>query len=205
MTYIIIPAKPFHLAKSRLSDVLSPSERVNLSRYLLQRTIQVAKQVGEVVVISREARIRQLAKQTGAWALVESNASLNQAVKQAVDWVTWQDGAQCLILPGDLPLVTPTDLLELTDLETHPPSIVISPCRRQNGTNALLVQPPHLIDFAFGVNSFTKHQNLARQQQMETVVHYSPNLALDLDVPEDLVLWREIAAVSYKEQLDLSP
>ncbi len=192
--FVIIPAKPLAQAKSRLAAVLSPAERIQLSRGLLQRTIGLARQVAEVVVISRDAAVRRLAKQAGAWALVESGNNLNQALMQASTWVMMHGGQSILILPADLPRLQPTDLVNLLNLAQTAPAAVIAPCRRLDGTNALLLRPPDLIEFAFGPGSFKAHQQAVRAAGVEPVIYHSATLAFDLDLPEDLLQLAPISA-----------
>jgi 2-phospho-L-lactate guanylyltransferase len=188
--FVVIPVKPLDQTKTRLAAVLPLSERVDLSRRLLQRTIGLARQVGEVVVISRDAGVRKLAKRAGAWALVEAGQGLNHALQQAADWVIAQGGQAILIVPGDLPLLQSSDLAEIVALGQRPPAVVIAPSQRLDGTNALLLRPPGLIKFAFGPGSFEKHQQAARGAGVEPVLYRSPMVGLDLDLPEDLRNWQ---------------
>ncbi len=184
--FVIIPAKPLAQAKSRLAAALSPAERIQLSRGMLQRTITLARQVGEVVVISRDAAVRRLAKQAGAWALVESGEDLNQALSQATTWVMMHGGQSTLILPADLPRLQLTDLVHVINVAQPAPAAVLAPCQRLDGTNALLLRPPDLIEFAFGPGSFRAHQQVLRAAGVEPVIYQSPTLGFDLDLPEDL-------------------
>jgi len=184
--FTIIPAKPLNQSKTRLAAVLPLNERVELSRHLLQRTLRLARQVGQVVVVSRDAAVRRLAKQAGAWALVEAGEDLNKALQQASDWVAVQGGQAILILPGDLPLLQLSDLTEIVEAGQSNPSIVIAPSQRLDGTNALFLRPPGLIPFAFGSGSFERHQQAARAIGIEPVIYRSLTVALDLDLPEDL-------------------
>lgn len=184
--FVIIPAKPLAQSKTRLATVLPVAERVELSRRLLQRTIDLARQVGEVVLISRDAGVRKMAKQAGAWALVEAGTDLNRALQQASEWVIARGGQAMLILPGDLPLLQLSDLSEIVAAGQHLSSTVIAPSQRLDGTNALFLRPPGLIPLAFGPESFQKHQQLARIAGVEPIIYHSPTVALDLDLPEDL-------------------
>ena len=185
--FTIIPAKPLNQSKTRLAAVLSLNERAELSRHLLQRTLHLARQVGQVVVISRDAAVRQLAKQAGAWALVEAGEDLNKALQQALAWVVAQGSQAILILPGDLPLLQLSDLTEIVEAGQYTASIVIAPSQRLDGTNALFLRPPGLIPFAFGSGSFEKHQQEARAIGIEPVIYRSLTVALDLDLPADLI------------------
>ncbi|HMQ52905.1 MAG TPA: 2-phospho-L-lactate guanylyltransferase [Anaerolineae bacterium] len=188
--FVIIPAKPFAESKTRLSSILSVDERVRLSRALLWRTVNLAIQVGQVVVISRDTATRRLAKQAGAWSLVESGTTLNAAVRQALEWVLTRRGQAALILPADLPWLSLAHLEQMIHLGQDSPSVVIAPCRRTEGTNALLLHPPHLIDVHFGPGSFAEHQQAVRQIGLQPRVYHSAALALDIDLPEDLALWQ---------------
>jgi 2-phospho-L-lactate guanylyltransferase len=190
--FVIIPVKPLDQSKTRLATVLPLNERINLTRHLLQRTLHLACQVGEVVVVSRDAAVRRLAKQAGAWALVEAGSELNAALRQASAWVMAQGGRAILVVPGDLPRLELLDLQEIIRLGQPSPSVVIAPCQRRDGTNALLLHPPGLIEFAFGAGSFARHQQIARDVGIEPLIYPSPTVALDLDVPEDLMAWQWI-------------
>ena len=148
--------------------------------------MRIARQIGEVVIITRDANVRRLAKQAGVWALVESGTDLNAALRQASEWVSVRGAAASLILPSDLPLLNFASLNEIIRAGRHTPSIVISPCRRFDGTNALLLRPPGLIDFSYGPGSFEKHRQAAQAVGIEPVIYQSATIALDLDVPDDL-------------------
>ena len=52
----------------------------------------------------------------------------------------------------------------------------------------LLINPPDLLTFSFGENSFRRHCSLAESRGAKVIVHESKRIALDLDVPEDYEL-----------------
>ena len=191
--YTIIPAKPFHQAKTRLASDLSLPQRIQLSRNLLVRTISVAQQVGQVVVVSRDKMVRKIAKSHGAWAIVESGLELNPAIQQATDWVVARNGQATLILPADLPLLAPADVAGLVNVQPAAPAMVIAPCHRGSGTNALYLSPPGIIPFLFGPDSFQQHIEAARRAGLDPIVYRTDSLAFDLDLPEDL---NQIGSVS---------
>lgn len=194
----IIPVKPLNESKSRLAPILSPRQRVQLSRSLLLRTLRLAGQLGEVVVISRDKRVRRLAKEAGAWALVEAETELNAAIRQAAGWVGGRGGQAVLILPVDLPLLAPEDLIAMIELGRSAPAVVLAPCRRRRGTNALLLHPPQLISFMFGPDSFEAHRQAAQALGLEPAIYQSPTVAFDLDTPED---WAELK-LNQEDNLD---
>ena len=86
------------------------------------------------------------------------------------------------------------DVEELLANGQYPRQVVVAPDRREEGTNALLVKPPGLIEFAFGVGSFARHLRLAAQAGAHVREYRSPTLALDVDLPEDLELYQQTVA-----------
>jgi len=190
----IIPAKPFTEAKTRLKAILSTAERARLSRFLLTRTIQLATTIGDVVIVSRSAAVRRAAKSAGAWALVETEPDLNAAIAQGIEWASRKNAGAVLILPLDLPTLTATDLQTLVAQgTTSAPALVIAPCHRQQGTNALLLRPPTLIQPQFGKNSFSRHLVAARASDVVPQIIHMPGLAFDLDTPQD---WRQFLSAA---------
>jgi 2-phospho-L-lactate guanylyltransferase len=175
MIYCVIPTKPHAEAKSRLAPVLTDSQRADLSRWLLRRTVRLARQViGPVVVVSRDPAILTQAETQGAWGLPEVSTGLNLALTQAAHFARDQGATALLVLPTDLPRLTAA---------TH--LLVIAPCRRRTGTNALLMRPPNLIPFLFGPDSFAAHCAAARAAGVEPLIYRADSIAFDLDTPED--------------------
>lgn len=184
--FCVIPAKPHAQAKSRLAPVLSPPQRVELSRWLLRRTLRLARDaVGSVIVVSRNRALLADAEAHGAWGLLETSYGLNLALTQAADFATQQGACGLLVLPTDLPRLTTSDLEAILTSVTESPALSIAPCRHGTGTNALLVRPPDLIPFAFGPASFDAHSTAARAAGVEPVVYRAASIAFDLDTPED--------------------
>jgi len=97
-----------------------------------------------------------------------------------------------LALPADLPLISPNDIRELVNRAMHPPVVVIAPDRHQKGTNALLISPAGLIEYDFGENSFQRHCERVKKAGARLEIVNLPSLGLDLDLPEDLELVREM-------------
>jgi 2-phospho-L-lactate/phosphoenolpyruvate guanylyltransferase len=109
------------------------------------------------------------------------NASLGWAVKQ----LAGTSVAGVLVLPADLPLLRRESVAMLLAAVTAC-GVVVAPDRHRQGTNALLITPPTLIPFRFGVNSFRRHLDAARAAGVHPVVVDTPDLAADVDLPEDL-------------------
>jgi 2-phospho-L-lactate guanylyltransferase len=191
-TICIIPSKPYAESKSRLAACLLAGQRIELSRMLLLRTLRLARPLlDRVVVISRDAGLLREVETEGAYALVEVGNGLNSALTQAAGFALAAGASGILILPADLPLLTAEDIQVMLGHTRGSPTLVIAPCRHGAGTNALLMRPPLLIPFSFGVNSFLRHCATAVAAGVQPTIYHSPTVAFDLDTPDD---WQAIGA-----------
>jgi len=157
-----------------------------LSRWLLSRVLRLTRRhFARVVVISRDPRVLKDTQMGGGLPLKEEGSDLNAALTQASHFASACGADGILVLPTDLPFLTDRDVQTLLRLATDAPAVVIAPCRRSIGTNALLMRPPLLIPFAFGPASFPRHLASARLIGVRPTVLRTPTLAFDLDTPED--------------------
>lgn len=199
LTYAIMPVKPLRRAKSRLARTLKPPTRAALVRAIFSRTLDVLAQVDRIagtIVVSRDLTILELARQrSNVIGLAEAESGLNPAITQGAQWTMAHGGGSILIVPVDLPLITPADLDALIDLATGPRCLVIAPDRHNDGTNLMLVRPPDAVQFAYGPASFNAHRAQAAERGLRTHIYRSPTSGLDLDVPDDLALYHAGAAL----------
>ena len=193
--WAIVPVKPLQRGKSRLAGVLTQEERLDLNRRLLAHTMDTLTAIPDiehVLVISRDQAALALAREYGARTVQEQGAPLlNIALTRATIVARTYATRGVLILPADLPLITPEDIQTLLARAVDPPVVVISPDRRRQGTNALLVCPAGVIEYAFGPGSFQRHCTRARLAGARLEICELPSLALDMDLPEDLELVSE--------------
>ena len=186
--WLIVPAKPFREAKSRLAAVMTEAERTMLSAALLERTLCIAGEsrlFEQIVVVSRDPAALAAAQEYRAIALPEESADLNVALAQAADHAFAAGASAALLLPTDLPQLCATDLHSLVAAFADATTIVIAPSR-DGGTNALFLPLPAPFAFAFGADSCRLHQQLAHAAGCSVTLVYSDALSFDLDSPADL-------------------
>jgi 2-phospho-L-lactate guanylyltransferase len=192
-TWAIIPVKSLAQTKSRLTAVLSPSERADLTLFMLERTIGVlqAAGIGKLVVVSRDTAVTHLATQHGALTLAEPpGAGLNEAIQEGVRLATLGHADRVLVLPADLPFLTADDVtLVCQDSTCH--TITICPDRHEQGTNGLLLPLPTNFAFQFGEGSFQKHVMNARYGRLTPHLIRTPGWQFDLDTVEDWDIYAE--------------
>src|SRR6266498_578765 len=194
--WAIVPVKPLRRGKSRLAGTLSEDERTELNRTLLQHTLKTLsdlKEVEHVLVISRDPQVLTIARQHGARTVREDGQpQLNTALKRATVIAQVYATRGVLVLPADLPLISREDVLTLIERAAEPPVVVIAPDRHEKGTNALLISPAGLIEYDFGENSFQRHCERVKKAGARLEIVNLPSLGLDLDLPEDLEIIRNL-------------
>ena len=188
----IIPVGTLEGAKTRLAGTLDAEERHDLVDGLLARTVVSALAVQgleDVLVISPDPEVLTRAAEIGARTLRQRTNGLNAGLTEARADVVAGGAAAILVLPIDLPFVTAeaiSAVLEPLSAHGKPGQVVLVTDRHGTGTNALALQPPEVIDFAFGPGSRHAHRTAAEAAGASYVEVGGP-LTVDLDTPEDLV------------------
>ncbi|MCP4358168.1 MAG: 2-phospho-L-lactate guanylyltransferase [Chloroflexi bacterium] len=194
--WAIIPVKSLQHTKSRLTAVLSASERAHLTSHLLTRLLIIldnTPEVAQIIVVSRDETIGRVARQHNAIPLVESpEAKLNAAVHTGVNFAAAQGARQLLILPSDLPFLTRDDVAVVcAPLPSTSPSLIICPDRHQRGTNALCLPSDCSFQFQFGPDSFQQHLQEARRGRLTPHIIHTPGWQFDLDTVEDWAIYAQ--------------
>lgn len=192
----IIPVGTIEGAKTRLGGTLDAEEREDLVDRLLKRTVGAALAVAglhDVLVISPDREVLRRASHLGARTLRQRSIGLNAGLSDARADVVAGGADAILVLPIDLALVSVAAIEDVLatatsrDGSVHDSTVVLVTDRHGTGTNALLLQPPEIIDFAFGPNSRDAHRRAALAAGA-TYLEVTGPLAFDIDTPTDLVL-----------------
>ena len=199
-TIAVIPVRALEGAKSRLGEVLDAEERRELVGRLLCATVEAAMAtpgVTRVLVVSPDPEVLAAGEVAGATGIRQASAGLNPGLLEARDAPEAAGADRLLVLPGDLPGIAAADIGALlraadaagaaTPAGGPRPVVVLAPDRHGRGTNALLLQPPRVIDPSFGGDSRDAHRRLAAAAGA-TYVETPDVLDLDLDTPDDLLL-----------------
>jgi 2-phospho-L-lactate guanylyltransferase len=191
VVYAIVPVGPLDGGKSRLGDVLDAEERHDLVLGLADATIRAAvatPAIDETIVITPDDTVRALALAAGARPIRQRSRGLNAGLREARVEAIASGATAVLVLPIDLPRVTPAALSAIiaTLGDDLGPLVGIVPDQQRRGTNALLVAPPDVIDFQFGGDSRSAHVAAAAAAGARVVELDGP-LRQDLDTADDLL------------------
>jgi len=186
---LAVPVKDLVNAKQRLMPALSPAQRRDLARAMLEDVLEaaVAALPGSVLVVTTDPEVQAVTRAAGAECLTESaNRGHTAAVAFAQREAVTRRVAHFLTLPGDVPCVTAQEIATLCAVLAEPPGVVFVPSRSGLGTNAALLAPPDAVSLTFGEPSFENHLKTARAAGLAPRVLELPGIGLDVDAPEDL-------------------
>jgi 2-phospho-L-lactate guanylyltransferase len=187
--WALVPIKDFAAAKSRLAGALTPDECAALAEHMARDVLVALKNsrcIEKAIVLGKSPQADTLAKDCGCLSMTEnSGGDLNQKLNTAVNQLN--DSVDTLLLvPGDLPTLTATDIDEL--VQNQSAGLVVCPADQDGGTNALLITPPDAVPFRFGANSARAHLDAGRAANLRATEYRHQAFARDVDTTEDL-LW----------------
>jgi 2-phospho-L-lactate guanylyltransferase len=189
----ILPVKALVRAKRRLSASFGDDERVAIADVLLESAFDVLQGSDFLRwwVVTDDDAVDERASERGFEVVRDRGAGLNDALKIAIAHVSEAGAKSVTVLPADVPLTVPEDLLDVVDTGATS-EVVVVPARTGGGTNALYVRPPDLIEPAFGPGSLAAHVRAAEAEGARCSILRLPRMELDVDTPEDLELLIEV-------------
>lgn len=187
--WAVVVARVGEAAKSRLAPVLAPAQRQSLALSMLGDVLRVCAHTcdGLVAVVDDPAARREAAR-NGAIVVDDPGlGDMNAAVRVGLDTARARGAATCIVLPGDVPLISSRDIEALlTAAADVKRAVIIGASRDGEGTNALLLRPPDVIAPSFGPPSVNRHVAAGLAANAATDVLTGLGLALDIDTPADL-------------------
>ena len=164
--------KSMDLAKGRLSGVLDAAGRRALAQQMLEHVLATLREAGL-------ANVQVASADNGTGDL---NADVAAAARRAEQ----QGARELLLVMADLPYLTAADIAAL--IEAGRTSDIVIAEAKDGGTNALLLRPPTVLQFAFATArpSAAFHADHARNAGIEPAFVRRPGLARDIDTPDDL-------------------
>lgn len=193
-TLAVLPVKRFELAKSRLRDALAPEQRRELAQAMVADVLDVlgaASGLDGVVVVTNDAAVRAHATGAGAEVLGDPHErGQSDAALVGIGHALEIGYDRALLVPGDCPAIDDGTLRALLEPAVAAPAVTIVPDRHGEGTNALLLAGPGVIEPSFGPGSFERHRARALAAGASWSVEALPGLLLDVDTPDDLAALR---------------
>jgi len=192
--WALVPVKSPTLAKTRLSSLLSPSEREQLQWAMLQDVLdqlQASKWLFGVAIVCPDPRIQALVSARGIRVIGDESmsAGLNSAVAHGVNQLRASGADLLTVIPGDVPLLKAADIDRAILSMVQENTMVVVPDHNREGTNALAFWADRVPEFQFGKNSFQLHLEDRRSGPVRALPLAS--ITRDIDCPDDLAALRQ--------------
>jgi 2-phospho-L-lactate guanylyltransferase len=188
--WAIIPVKETAGAKQRLAPVLPAAIRQKLALAMLEDVLEAVAGVeglGGAILVTVDPQAEALARRYGMQTLADgAHDGHTGAVNAGARHLATRGLGTMLTLPGDLPLVTSSEIETLIAAHGSAPAFTIAPAHDELGSNAILMSPPQAVPLRFGEDSYFPHLAAARAQGIEPCVVRLPGIAFDIDNPQDL-------------------
>ncbi|MEM1112716.1 MAG: 2-phospho-L-lactate guanylyltransferase [Pseudomonadota bacterium] len=192
--HALLPVKDLVRAKTRLAGLLTASERRALAQAMVEDVLSVlgdCESVYRVTIVSDDPAAHLLASRYRAELIEERSlgvSGLNAVLEQSCDRILSREDSVIMVLHGDLPLLTATELNGLLQKRETLGGLVIGCDRHGHGTNLLAFDAGSRPTLCFGVDSCHRHTAVARTAGIEAHVERAAGLGLDVDEPKDLAL-----------------
>lgn len=188
--WAVVPVKLFAHTKRRLMPLLARHEREALARAMLADVVFAlggVRSLAGILVITGDADAAAMARAAGAFVLADAeNAGTTAAVTLAAAHLAGAGREGMLVIPADVPLVTPVDVEAIVVAHRAAPAVTLVPASIDGGTNALACSPPGAVPVCFGDESFRQHREAARARGIEPQILELEHLGHDIDRPDDL-------------------
>ena len=188
-TAAILPVKSFGAAKQRLGSLLGSGSRQALAQAMFQDVLASLRKVEgieRIVVVASEPSVEFAADEQVTLLEDELSEGQSAATAAGIRWAVASGFERVLLVPGDTPLLSQTEIDAL--LANAPEEVVIVPDRHGTGTNGLLLRPPTAIEPSFGPDSLGRHVAAAEAAGVTHRIERVPSLVFDVDTSEDLAV-----------------
>jgi FO synthase len=205
LAHALVPLKHLVQAKTRLAEILDPSQRLGLARAMAEDVLRVLAahpDIETVTLISDDPTAGQLAELCGARCWPEQafgTQGLNPLLRAACERLG-VDSGQLLVLHADLPLLSAADVTAALALQRLNGGVIVGCDRHDAGTNLLGFEASQMPEFRFGQGSCRAHSDAAMSAGLSVHRLRRPGIALDIDEASDLRLLLHSAMENCGEQ-----
>lgn len=176
---VVVPLRSLTAGKLRLRATLTADERATLIHSMASAVVAAAHEL-PVLIVYDDPAVAIWATRLGADSITTSEPGLNAAVEFGRARLIEQGFDHVIVAHADLPHAL--DLRPVGQFD----GITLVPDRAGDGTNVLSVPSDVDFTFCYGPGSFATHLRLAEATGRDVRVFNDPQLAWDVDHPDDL-------------------
>ena len=176
-----IPIKNLENPMSRLSEVLTKGERINIQKELIQNIVKSFKNNDhEIYLISTNNEVEILANTLNVKIFKSNSTGLNNEVIEFSKFFSNYDG--WIICHADLPYMT-KHFANIISTEVNENEILIA--KSKDSGTPLIAGTVNFNKFLFGKNSFNKHIEYLREKKYVYKQIFSTEFTFELDDAND--------------------
>ena len=176
-----IPIKNLENPMSRLSEVLTKNERINIQKELIQNIVKSFKNNDhEIYLISTNNEVEILANSLNVKIFKSNSTGLNNEVIEFSKLFGNYDG--WIICHADLPYMT-KHFANIISTEVNENEILIA--KSKDSGTPLIAGTLNFNKFLFGKNSFNKHIEYLREKKYVYKQIFSTEFTFELDDGDD--------------------
>ena len=203
-TALLIPVKNLSNAKQRLAEAFDQQHRSLLAEAMLRDVLTAAAGVSnrlDVYLVTGDSRAHQLAAEFGFGVIEDTrNESETTAIEVATAWCEQRGYDATVVVPGDVPLTTGTELHCVLDAAPDEGAVFV-PAYDRRGSNCILRRPASIIPLRFGNDSFLPHCEAMKKTGKPLVIIELPGIGLDIDNPHELEMLVQRAGNTHAQRL----
>jgi len=204
--WALVPVKARVACKTRLASRLTPAQRLALVRAMLDHVLDVLRAVPALDRIALVSPERD-GVANDVLLLPDPDRGLNACLDAALQEVAARGASAAVIVSGDLPLLTPEEIVALI-AATGSGQIAVAPDRTLQGSNAIGLALPTRVRLQLGPDSYARHHAEALRLGLRFNRVDAPGLAFDVDKPADVralgkqPTWRQHASPPPRPMLE---
>ena len=111
------------------------------------------------------------------------------------------------LFPADIPLVSESEFQQIAIDHASHQGLTIVPSHDFKGTNCMLLSPPNILPFCFGIDSYAEHIRQGIKLNLSCQSKHFHGIALDIDNPNDLktlvVATQKTQSISYLKKIKI--
>jgi|SRR5271169_1758622 len=201
---LLIPVKSLSSAKQRLSEALDQAHRSQFAQAMLRDVMTAVSGVTErldIFLVAGDPQAKAMAAEFNFGVIEDTrNESETAAIAMATEWCVRHRYDTSVVMPGDIPLITSTELHRVLDAAPEEGAVFV-PAYDRRGSNCILRRPASIIPLRFGNDSFLPHCGAMRQAGKPLVILELPGIGLDIDNPHELELLVQRAGDTHAQRL----
>jgi 2-phospho-L-lactate guanylyltransferase len=201
---LLIPVKSMGNAKQRLAEALDQAHRTQLAEAMLRDVLTAASGIADLIdvfLVTGDVSAQALAGEFD-FRIIEDrrNESETAAIEMATAWCEEHDYDTTIVIPGDIPLVTSSELHSVLEMAPAEGALFV-PAYDRRGSNCVLRRPANLIPLRFGNDSFLPHCEAMRKTGKPHVILELQGIGLDVDQPHELELLLQRGGNTHAQRL----